>query len=107
MKLMIKHLQEQLARASHQHLATPVCTENPDIEIATSSIGGTFHIQGGMHLLGACDHFSSRSVMHKTRLFGQSHWCHEAALVSRPPVSQDQRMCDLRLIILSYETFWP
>lgn len=68
----IKQLEEQLSKAQRltQSLAS---TPNSNIETTTSSLGGTFHLHRESRALGLSQ-VITRSVTHKTRMFGQSHW---------------------------------
>lgn len=80
MKSRIRQLEEQLSKATQMSTQSPVPTSNSNIETTTSSIAGTFYVHES-RLLGKAQ-VISRSVMHKTRLFGQSHWINGVALVS-------------------------
>ena len=62
--------------------ALPPTRPNITLEIADSSLGGTFHVQQESRLCGPTSVISN-SVVHKTRLFGQSHWINGVALVYR------------------------
>lgn len=72
LKSQIRHLEKQLSIANHASVQP-----QPDVVTVTSTIGGTFHI-----------HHESRftSISHKTRFFGQSHFCNAALLVRMPHV---------------------
>lgn len=79
MRNRIKELEEQLSKATSSK-STPQSQTSPlnsEIETATSQIGGTyyFHIDSPQGL--------TRSVTHKTRLFGQSHWIVGMSLVGQ------------------------
>jgi hypothetical protein len=65
LKNRIRQLEEQLARA------TPVSTQSPALTSYSDLTGGTFHVHRESRF-GA--QATSRSIMYKTRLFGQSHW---------------------------------
>lgn len=81
LKKRLRQLEEQLAQT------TPISTDSPSgrsqYEEAYSGLGGTFYINCDSRLLGEVQ-ASSRSIMHKTRLFGQSHWINGSALVRCP-----------------------
>ncbi|OTB04516.1 hypothetical protein M426DRAFT_151853 [Hypoxylon sp. CI-4A] len=67
----IRQLEGQLAKAKQTPRSPD--TSSKSIETITSHLSGTFHIhhddqQSGQHRV------VSRSVTHKTRVFGQSHW---------------------------------
>ncbi|KAI9042745.1 uncharacterized protein KD926_005075 [Aspergillus affinis] len=75
MKSRIKDLEEQLSKATSSK-STPRSQASPpnsEIETATSQIGGTYYFQRENSSFGPPQGLT-RSVMHKTRLFGQSHW---------------------------------
>lgn len=62
---------------------TPVSilTKNSRIETKTRNIAGNFHFHTE-HRVTSQPHAAVRSVTHKTRLFGQSHWVNAVGLVS-------------------------
>lgn len=68
----IRQLEEQLSKAS-KITQSLVSTPNSNIETTTSSLGGTFHLHRENRTLGQPEAIT-RSVSHKTRMFGQSHW---------------------------------
>lgn len=85
LKNRIRCLEEQLDKSSARHTFTTLPT---GIETSTSQIGGTFHIHypspsgAGVvqktSTLGQAQAIS-RSLSHKTRLLGQSHWANTVA----------------------------
>lgn len=81
----VKQLEEQLtaARISRSSITSSAPSPNVDIRTTTSHIAGTFHQQQEAPL---SDHapIISRSIMHKTRLFGQSHCMNGFAQVGLP-----------------------
>ena len=85
MKGRIRQLEEQICRAAagnveSQSLPSP---RDQDIETATSSLGGIFHLhqQNQTHgRRGAVVH----GVTHKNRLFGQSHFVSSVAPLVNP-----------------------
>lgn len=78
MKSKIRQLEEQLNRATARPVQPPA--SNSHIETSTSSIGGTFHVHRENRSLGQRQ-VISRSVTHKARTFGQSHWVNIFPLV--------------------------
>lgn len=81
LRLRIRELEDQLSRVSMESSSSsPHATISSSIETTTSKLGGVFHVQcdtpidnGGPMI--------ARSMMHKTRMFGQSHWCVTAVLL--------------------------
>lgn len=55
-----------------------------DIETTTSQIAGTFHVNHESRSNGNLQPVTRNLVMHKSRLFGASHWVQGASLVSFP-----------------------
>ena len=80
-KSRIRQPEEQLSKATQKSTQSSVLTSNSNIQTTTSSIAGTFYVHHESRLLGQAQ-VISRSVTHKTRLFGQSHWINGVALVS-------------------------
>ncbi|CAM1504920.1 Fc.00g025110.m01.CDS01 [Cosmosporella sp. VM-42] len=72
-KGQIKQLEEQLARLTPRSSLSPSSPVYSDIETATSRLGGVIHMHRESRLFGQLDCIS-RSISHKGRLFGQSHW---------------------------------
>lgn len=85
MKIRIRELEEQLSKATQRSTQSPIPTSNSNLETTTSRLAGTFHVHHESRLVGQAQ-FISRSVMHKTRLFGQSHLINGFALVSSCPI---------------------
>jgi hypothetical protein len=81
LKNRIKQLEEQLSKATLMPIQSPVLDLNSNIETTTSRIGGTFYVHRDSRLIGQ-PRAIARSVTHKTRVFGQSHWINGVALVS-------------------------
>ena len=77
MKKRIRQLEGQLYRTEMS--AERVPSLGPNLE--TSLGAGAFILPKESNLFGRAQTVS-RSVMHKTRLFGQSHWINGAVLVS-------------------------
>ncbi|KAK6392511.1 hypothetical protein LTR65_003642 [Meristemomyces frigidus] len=76
----IKQLEEQLSKATSIPTASPVPAATSTTETASSKLGAAFHFQHDSGSSGQAQ-VVTRSVMHKTRLFGQSHWIHGITLV--------------------------
>lgn len=72
LKLRIKELEEQLSKAALGPVKPPVVPLRLNIDTTTSHIGGTYHIQN--EILPGQNVSIARSITHKSRLFGQSHW---------------------------------
>lgn len=96
MQQRIRELESKLAKASIKE--TPV--QRPPVELApalldpfqtqketmvttSTKLGGTFHVHNESSECGiGRDGGIPRSVTHKTRVFGQSHWINGIVLVS-------------------------
>lgn len=85
LKSRIRQLEDQLSKVTQRSTQSPVLTSNPNIEITTttSNIAGTFSVHYESHQ----PQVIARSVTHKSRLFGQSHWINGAILVGFFPHS--------------------
>ncbi|PLB49012.1 hypothetical protein P170DRAFT_455805 [Aspergillus steynii IBT 23096] len=75
MRIRIRELEEQLSKAtssksSPQSHASPL---NSEIETAASQMGGTYYFHRESNVFGPPQGLT-RSVTHKSRFFGQSHW---------------------------------
>ncbi|KAI1471652.1 putative C6 transcription factor [Daldinia caldariorum] len=79
LKDKIKQLEEQLSQ-SNRTARSPIQTPGSNIEAISSRIGGTFYIHHEDTLAGQPPGIS-RSVTHKSRMFGQSHWITGMSLV--------------------------
>lgn len=89
MKIRIRQLEDQLSRAaSTTHSPAPAFNPQTEKEktssvLIESSIGGTFQVQHESRLFGQGRAIPlARSILHKTRLFGLSHWINGVVLVS-------------------------
>ncbi|KAK7991020.1 hypothetical protein PG990_015300 [Apiospora arundinis] len=82
MKLRIKHLEEQLETVVLKPDRSPVPIANSQIQTTSSRFGGTFHVHCGNDPSNQ-SHGIARSVSHKNRLFGQSHWAVNGVLQVR------------------------
>ena len=76
----IKDLEDQLARVTHASPARVTKQSSSNIESMSTRFTGDFHIEledrsGGESR--AC----SKSVIHKTRVFGKSHWVNGVVVV--------------------------
>lgn len=82
MQSRIRHLEQQLSKATSKplHAATAATPAAADIETTSSKFAGTFHIHGSntTSTLFGRSALMSRSISHKTRLLGQSHWMNGA-----------------------------
>ena len=80
MKRRIRELEEQLSEATQMSTQSPVPTSNSNVETTTSRVAGTFYV----HESRSFDQPQAitRSVTHKTRLFGQSHWINGVIQIS-------------------------
>ncbi|PKS11291.1 hypothetical protein jhhlp_003053 [Lomentospora prolificans] len=78
MKHRIKQLEQALSLANAKP-TTAACEPGADSHSTTSFLAGTFHVQHEGRLFGSAD-VTSRSVMHKSRLFGRSHWINGVVL---------------------------
>ncbi|KAI1412362.1 putative C6 transcription factor [Hypoxylon sp. FL1857] len=76
----IKQLQEQLSKATRTSSRPPASASDSNIEAVSSRVSGTFYVHHEDRSTGESP-IISRSVTHKTRVFGQSHWITGFALV--------------------------
>ncbi|CZR50256.1 uncharacterized protein PAC_00128 [Phialocephala subalpina] len=72
-KSIISQLEKQHAIAASTSTQSPPATPDSSVETTTSRLGGTFHVHRESHRPGQPAAIT-RSVTHKTRSFGQSHW---------------------------------
>nr|BBJ34515.1 putative transcriptional regulator [Alternaria solani] len=82
LKLRIQDLEEQLSRLASRPVNSPFETPNSTIQMMDSTISGTFHVHCEGSTLGQQPAIA-RSVSHKTRFFGQSHWAVNGVLLIR------------------------
>ncbi|KAJ5110451.1 hypothetical protein N7532_000986 [Penicillium argentinense] len=73
----ISELEQQLS-ASRQQSVVNTPSPHYNISTTTSHIAGTFHVHQESATAGQPPAIS-RTIMHKTRVFGQSHWMNGAA----------------------------
>ncbi|KAH7129501.1 hypothetical protein B0J13DRAFT_509852 [Dactylonectria estremocensis] len=105
MRMRIQQLEEQLSKATIQPPQThtlppvPVPTAGSDsiFETASSRLAGTFHIHRST-LFGEAQVFK-RSITHKTRMFGQSHWINGATMAINP---DDLQFLDIFPVVEPY-----
>lgn len=74
LKLRIQQLEEQLSKSELEPNQSSVSTPYSSVETASSQLGGTFHLHYERASLGQPKAGIARSITHKTRLFGSSHW---------------------------------
>ncbi|KAI1454795.1 putative C6 transcription factor [Annulohypoxylon moriforme] len=80
LKSRIKQLEEQLSKTNLTPSRSSASIPDSNIEAIDSRISGTFYIHHEDNLSGQPPAIS-RSVTHKTRVFGQSHWITGFSLV--------------------------
>ncbi|KAL6231429.1 hypothetical protein BDW75DRAFT_233616 [Aspergillus navahoensis] len=80
LKGKIRQLEEQLSRVKEPARSPPRPSPDSRIETSTSQIAGTFHINHERRLLHDCQFVSRNLVIHKSRLFGSSHWAQGASM---------------------------
>jgi hypothetical protein len=80
-KNKIRDLEEQLTKATPRSISSPSISPPSNEQATSSRIGGTFYVNRDSSLFGQTQTIT-RSVTHKTRLFGQSHWINVIPLVS-------------------------
>jgi hypothetical protein len=80
MRLRIQELEERLSQVSTPTSSAPSVTSNSNLNLpwrsrdqVTSTLGGTFDVVQESRLFGQAQAVV-RSVAHKNRVFGQSHW---------------------------------
>jgi hypothetical protein len=89
----VKHPESQTTQVEQQGFTIPCLalagiapistfTRNSRVETTTVDFAGKFHFHREQRLPGQQPQAVTRSVTHKTRLFGQSHWVNAVALVS-------------------------
>jgi hypothetical protein len=77
---------QQAASSAASPANTPVSTftRNSPVETKTLHFAGNFHLHTE-HRQDSQPHAVTRSVTHKTRMFGQSHWVTSISLVTNAP----------------------
>ena len=73
LKLRIRQLEEQLSGSHQKPSRLEVAPPQSAIETMSWQLGGSFHVYTET---GAVEKSApiARSIIHKTRFFGQSHW---------------------------------
>lgn len=84
--MRIRQLEAQLYKASPGSTEESSARPDTNIETTETKLSDTFHIHRGDR--GVLDQAAlvSRSISHKTRLFGQSHWINSFILIVRDMV---------------------
>ncbi|KAL4939171.1 hypothetical protein BDV06DRAFT_214495 [Aspergillus oleicola] len=81
MRSTIRRLEEQLAKATNTSPPAPQPTAtSSNIETTTSQIAGTFHVNHESRVIDSYRALSRNIVIHKSRVFGASHWAQAAAM---------------------------
>lgn len=80
LRIKVQQLEDQLSRANGRSSGLSAPSPSYNISTTTSRIAGTFHVQEEVPADGHIP-TNSRTIMHKTRVFGQSHWMNGIALV--------------------------
>lgn len=74
MRIRIRQLEEQVYKGSPGSTKTSSTTPNTNIETTATKLSDTFHVHRSDSGVFGQRALVSRSISHKTRLFGQSHW---------------------------------
>lgn len=82
LRLRIRELEDQLSRVNIKSHTSHGTVVSSSIETTSSRLGGTFHVQCDTPT-GGKGPMIARSMTHKTRMFGQSHWCVTGVLLVR------------------------
>ncbi|KAL4957548.1 hypothetical protein BDW69DRAFT_191519 [Aspergillus filifer] len=80
MRSTIRRLEEQLAKVTNTPSPPPQPGAASNIETTTSQIAGTFHVNHESHITDDHRALSRDLVIHKSRVFGASHWAQAAAM---------------------------
>lgn len=92
MQSRIRNLEQQLSKATSKavQITKTAATPATDIETTSSKFAGTFHVHGSnaSSALFGRSALMSRSISHKTRLLGQSHWMNGAVPIVSDSVPQ-------------------
>ncbi|KAI2624648.1 putative C6 transcription factor [Hypomontagnella submonticulosa] len=73
LKVRIRQLEDRLSRTYQASSRSPAPSSNSNIEVISTGISGTFYVHHDDQLVGPSQSIH-RSVSHKSRVFGQSHW---------------------------------
>lgn len=90
LRIKIQQLEDQLSRANRKSTRLGAPSPSYNISTTTSQIAGTFHVQEEVPTDGRIPTIS-RTIMHKTRVFGQSHWMNGVAQVISSAISDWRR----------------
>ncbi|KAL4793739.1 hypothetical protein BDV19DRAFT_379966 [Aspergillus venezuelensis] len=80
MRSTIRRLEEQLAKVKNTPSPPPQPGATSNIETTTSQIAGTFHVNHESRITDDHRALSRNLVIHKSRVFGASHWAQAAAM---------------------------
>ena len=80
MRDKIRQLEEQLSASAPKEVESPASYSASSIVTATSRLGGTYYFHREASPFGSSQ-LVTRSVTHKSRFFGQSHWINGIAMV--------------------------
>ncbi|KAJ5299154.1 hypothetical protein N7476_010711 [Penicillium atrosanguineum] len=78
LRIKIQQLEDQMSRAKRRSAGLSAPSPTYNIATTTSHIAGTFHVQEEVPADGRIP-TTSRTIMHKARVFGQSHWMNGVA----------------------------
>lgn len=81
MRIRIRQLEAQLYKASPGSTEKSYAKPDTSIETTETKLSDTFHIHRGDRDVLDQAALVSRSISHKTRLFGQSHWINSFILI--------------------------
>ncbi|OKL60782.1 hypothetical protein UA08_04293 [Talaromyces atroroseus] len=73
LRFRVRQLEDELSKHTLGSVQSPVSTLRSNIQTTTSHLAGTFHVHCESDSSGQPQGIA-RSVIHKSRLFGQSHW---------------------------------
>lgn len=94
LKFKIKQLEEQLSAATQRATSSIPTTPRWETMTDASQIAGSFHIRREP-LLAGLEPTVSRTIMHKTRVFGQSHWMLGVGMVRQLALSWRLSYCTM------------
>ena len=80
MRDKIRQLEEQLSTSAPKAVESPASHSASSVVTATSRLGGTYYFHREASPFGSSQ-LVTRSVTHKSRFFGQSHWLNGIAMV--------------------------
>lgn len=88
MKCKVRQLDEQLLKTTQTITRSPVPVSDVNIEKNASRLAGIFNTHHEICSLEQAQDITTRSVMHKTRIFGQSHFINGVPLVCPSAIHQ-------------------